>query len=87
MKYVLVKYRIQISNAYVDVDERYYRKYDENETSRRDWDEKLTLKLSLAKIWNTLGEVEDYREENIMNDYKIVHITEKHLFQTRLNGK
>lgn len=87
MKYVLVKYRIQISNAYVDVDERYYRKYDENETSRRDWDEKLTLKLSLAKIWNTLGEVEDYREEDIMNDYKIVHITEKHLFQARLNAK
>ena len=87
MKYVLVNTAYRLATLTVDVDERYYRKYDENETSRRDWDEKLTLKLSLAKIWNTLGEVEDYREEDIMNDYKIVHITEKHLFQTRLNGK
>lgn len=85
MKYVLVNTAYRM--ATLTVDERYFRKYDENEIGRTDWFEDLTLKLSLARIWDSRSSADDFMFENKITDHKIVHITEAKLFKAMLEDK
>ena len=84
MKFVLVNTAYRADN--LKVDERYLRKYDENEIGSTDWFEDLTLKLSHARIWDTFEEAADYIEKEKIDDHKIVLIREEKLFEAKLKG-
>jgi hypothetical protein len=84
MKFVLVNTSYRTDT--LTVEERYLRKYDENEIGRTDWFEDITDKLSLARIWNSRGSVEWYLSKNKITDHKIISITEEKLFEARLKG-
>jgi hypothetical protein len=46
-----------------------------------------TRKLSEAKVWDNFDSIADYVEDNKMDDWKVVCINDKDLFEARLKDE